>query len=236
MLPLVLIHGASGTKRDWDLVLPSLSRPNLAINLPGREGIPGDLDTLTVSDFAASVVQDMDAAGIDRAVIVGHSLAGLTIVTMAELIPERIERMVFVNCVVPPDGKGNFDLVGPIVKKMVNKYGVADDGRSLHPDAILEYYCGGMSEEQIEFVLGCNVKDAGKPLHQPVSLSGLMKHPIPGTWIIGTRDLVVTPEIQRIGIEALRKCGCPMEIVEIDAGHLANVSHASELAQILNSV
>ena len=72
MLPYVLIHGAGGSKRRWERVLPHLRREALAIDLPGRGDKPGDLDALTVRDFAASVVADMDAAGIDRAIDDGN--------------------------------------------------------------------------------------------------------------------------------------------------------------------
>ena len=99
MLTYVLIHGAGGTREAWDPVTAHLRHPFLAVDLPGRNDKPGDLDTLTVRDFAASVVDDMDARGIGSAVIVGHSLAGLTLVTLAELIPERIAHLVFVNSV-----------------------------------------------------------------------------------------------------------------------------------------
>ena len=103
MLTYVLIHGAGSTRQAWNPVTAHLRHPFLAVDLPGRNDKPGDLDTLTVRDFAASVVDDMDAQGIGSAVIVGHSLAGLTLVTLAGLIPERIAHLVFVNSVVPPD-------------------------------------------------------------------------------------------------------------------------------------
>jgi pimeloyl-ACP methyl ester carboxylesterase len=236
MLPYVLIHGAGGSKRRWERTIAHLKHEALAINLPGREDKPGDLDTLTVRDFAASVVDDMDAAGIDRAVIAGLSLAGLTMVTLPELIPERIERLAFVNCVVPPDGKGNFDVVGHLVREMVDRYGVSEDGRSLHPDAIRAYHCNDMDEEQIQFAIAGMVKDASKPLHQPISLAGLKAHPIPCTWILGIMDQVVTPEVQRQCIETLRDCGCSTDVIEFEAGHMAAISRPRELAALLDNL
>ena len=236
MLPYVLIHGAGGTKRRWERMIPHLEHPVLAVDLPGRGDKPGDVDTLTVRDFAASVVEDMDAAGIDRAVVAGTSLAGLTMVTLAEFIPERLARLAFVNCVVPAHGKGNFDLVGPIVREMIDKYGVAEDGRSLHPDAIRAHHCNDMDEEQIQYAIAGGVKDAGKPLHQPISLTGLMEHPIPCTWILGTLDRVVTPEIQRQCIETLRACGCPTDVIELEMGHMGPISRPKELAAALDGL
>lgn len=236
MLPYVLIHGAGDTKDSWREVIPHLAHPALPVDLPGRNDKPGDLDTLTVADFAASVVEDMDAAGIDRATIVGHSLAGLTMVTMAALIPERLAHFVFVNSVVPADGEGNFDVVGANVREMVDAYGVAEDGRSLHPDALRYYHCNDLDEAQTQEVIYGGVTDARKPLHQPISLSGLVKHPIPCTWILGTMDRAVPPSTQRQSIENLRGCGCEVTVIEIEAGHMVTLSRPRELAELLDSV
>lgn len=236
MLPYVLIHGAGGDKRRWDRLLPHLKHPALAVNLPGRGDKSGDLESLTVRDFAASVVEDMDAEGIDQAVIVGTSLAGLTQVTMAELIPERIKRLVFSNCVVPADGEGNFSMVGTTVAEMVDKYGVGEDGRSLHPDALRAYHGNDLTEEEMQYAIAGMIKDARKPLHEPISLAGLKKNPIPCTWILGTIDRVIVPEVQRQCIANLEACGCPVDVIEFKVGHMAPISRPKELAEILDSL
>ncbi|MDE0063851.1 MAG: alpha/beta hydrolase [Gammaproteobacteria bacterium] len=236
MLPYILIHGAGGTRRRWDRVVPHLRRRALAVDLPGRGDKPGDLDSLTVNDFARSVVDDMDAAGIDRAIVGGASLAGLTMVTLAELIPERIARLVFINCVVPPDGKGNFHVVGERVREMVDRYGVGEDGQSLHPDAIRAYHCNDMDEEQIQFAIDGMVKDARKPLHRPISLAGIKAHPLPCTWVLGTLDQVILPDVQLQCVATLRECGCPVDVVDFEAGHMAAISRPKQLAAVLDSL
>lgn len=236
MLTYVLIHGAGGTREAWDPVIAHLRHPFLAVDLPGRNDKPGDLDTLTVRDFAASVVDDMDARGIASAVIVGHSLAGLTLVTLAELIPERIAHLVFVNSVVPPHGKGNFDVVGAHVRKMVNDFGVAADGRSLHPEALRHHHCNDLDEAQTREVMQGGVSEARKPLHKPISLTGLREHPLPCTWILGAIDLAVPPDTQRHSIANLTGCGCPVNVIEIEAGHMVTRSRPEELARLLDAV
>jgi esterase/lipase len=50
----------------------------LAVDLPGRRNKPGDLWTLTIADWVNSVVADVEGAGLNDVVIIGHSMAGLT--------------------------------------------------------------------------------------------------------------------------------------------------------------
>jgi len=76
MTPLVLVHGGSFAASCWDLVVEQLGGPALAVDLPGRGTHPAPLATVTIETAAASVAADVDAAGFDDIVLVGHSLAG----------------------------------------------------------------------------------------------------------------------------------------------------------------
>ena len=90
-LPVVLVHGGGHGAWCWTPTLGHMQSEVLAVDLPpkevrggpGRHDQPPELLTLTVSDFAASVLDDVDAAGYDRFVLVGHSMAGLTIPEVA---------------------------------------------------------------------------------------------------------------------------------------------------------
>ena len=51
----------------------------LALDLPGRRNKAGDLITACIDGWVDSVVSDIENAALDDLVIVGHSLAGLTV-------------------------------------------------------------------------------------------------------------------------------------------------------------
>ena len=83
-LPVVLVHGGGHGAWCWAPMVEHLTSDALAVDLPPRavRGGPDrfrdlpELRTMTVGDFADSVLADADAAGYDRFVLVGHSLAG----------------------------------------------------------------------------------------------------------------------------------------------------------------
>jgi pimeloyl-ACP methyl ester carboxylesterase len=115
--PIVFVHGGAHGAWCWEPLLPFLDGDAVAIDLPPKsvrggsrrlEPVP-ELRTLTVSDFADSVLRDVDAAGIERFVLVGHSMGGLTISEVAGRVPDRIEHLVYVSCMVPPDGASAID-------------------------------------------------------------------------------------------------------------------------------
>ena len=86
-IPIVLVHGGAHGAWCWEPMLPFVATTVLAIDLPPKSirGVhaqippPGELATTTLDDFAASTIADIDAVGIDRFVLVGHSMGGLTI-------------------------------------------------------------------------------------------------------------------------------------------------------------
>ena len=119
-LPVVLVHGGGHGAWCWEPTVEHLGADVLAVDLPPKAGArrcrvastsPPELLTLTVVDFAASVLADVDAAGYDRFVLVGHSMAGLTIPEVARRAPERVAHLVFVSCSVPAEGESIVDVL-----------------------------------------------------------------------------------------------------------------------------
>src|ERR1700754_2397063 len=96
---LVLVHGGSHAADCWDLTIDEIHRlaPELtvlAVDLPGRRGKLGGLMTATVGEWVDSVVRDIDSAAIRDLVIVGHSMAGLTVPgVVAKLGASRVHEM-----------------------------------------------------------------------------------------------------------------------------------------------
>src|SRR5262245_54829257 len=108
---LVLVHGGGLAADSWDLAVDEIHRQApelavLAVDLPGRRGKLGDLLTLTIADFVDSVVGDIEDAGLGEIVIVGHSMAGLTVPgVVAKLGSSRVREMILATAFVPPEGK-----------------------------------------------------------------------------------------------------------------------------------
>ena len=119
-LPIVLVHGGGHGAWCWEPTVEHLDerrargRPPAArkcAGVPNRFARPAGAADADRGDFAASVLADVDAAGYDRFVLVGHSMAGLTIPEVARLAPERVAHLVFVSCTVPPEGGSIVDIL-----------------------------------------------------------------------------------------------------------------------------
>ena len=106
--PLVLVHGWACDTSFWKgQVGPmSASRRVIALDLPGH-GRSGPSDAGYAQDsLARAVLAVMDHAGVERAVLVGHSMGASVVRRLALAAPERVAALVLVDgaLLFPPDG------------------------------------------------------------------------------------------------------------------------------------
>ncbi len=89
---LVFLHGASFNRTVWNLQTRYFAWHGfgvMAVDLPGH-GRSGGTALDNVPDLADWLIALLDAAGVDKATIVGHSLGALIAVEAAARHPDRI--------------------------------------------------------------------------------------------------------------------------------------------------
>jgi pimeloyl-ACP methyl ester carboxylesterase len=105
--PIVLVHGLSSYMGFWEYQVPVLSQDRrvLALDLPGY-GASGRPDApYTPPWYADVVVRWLDELGVDRFVLVGHSMGGQISMTLTLDHPARVDRLVL----AAPAGIETFD-------------------------------------------------------------------------------------------------------------------------------
>jgi pimeloyl-ACP methyl ester carboxylesterase len=227
----VLIHGSNHSSRCWEPIIDLLDAPVLAIDLPGRGRHPGPLDRLHLADFIDSAVADIEAAGADDAILVGHSMAGLSLPGIVDRVGDRVRHIVFMSCVVPHQGDSLLSTLPPELADLAEL--AEPDPAGMYPGKkiLAQTMCQGMDEAQTAFTLDVAVPEAYWPMRDPVDLSGL-GHPTPRTWVKLLRDRNPSPQQAIVFAE---RAGCT-NTIELDAGHFAMITHPRELADVLNNL
>lgn len=227
---LVFVHGGKHDSRCWGPTLAAVAvlQPEvklLAVDLPGRGGMPGDTNFAACVESAIGQIND---AGINSMVLVGHSLAGVTIPGIAsQLGADRVWRIVAVACCVPAEGKTTVDAVSlptRLVARLLEKVPM--------PRWLARYmFCNGMSPEQAALSLDLLVADAPDTpglTRERVDRSGLPGQ-IPRTWVLTLQDRTVPPRVQ---LRFASNLGAE-EIVPIDTGHNPMIANPDGLAAII---
>jgi pimeloyl-ACP methyl ester carboxylesterase len=229
---VVLVHGSGMTSACWEPLLDYLQTPAIAVDLPGRGRRPADLSRVDVSEFASAVAEDITSSGWDQVVLVGHSLAGLTLPRVPELVPGRIARLVFVSCALPPHGSSVLDALDPSLQEYTRNEVLKGGGISpvLDREMAVALFCNDLSDAETEWMLARMVPEASSVLLEPNDLTSLPKD-LPRTWVRLLRDVAAPTETQNEYINNLGGA----DVVDIDCGHMAMVSNPAALAAIIDS-
>jgi pimeloyl-ACP methyl ester carboxylesterase len=106
-LPIVLVHGASGNLQDLRLALGdrlALNRRVILMDRPGHgwSDRPGGAADASPARQAALIAQALDRIGIERFVLLGHSLGGAIATALTLAYPARIAGLVLLAPVTHP--------------------------------------------------------------------------------------------------------------------------------------
>jgi pimeloyl-ACP methyl ester carboxylesterase len=93
--PLVLLHGLFGASQNWGAIRRALALRFrvLTPDLRNHGASARDPD-MSYAAMAGDIAATMDAAGIARAAVLGHSMGGKAAMTFALAHPARVDRLV----------------------------------------------------------------------------------------------------------------------------------------------
>jgi pimeloyl-ACP methyl ester carboxylesterase len=103
---VVLVHGLGGFAESWRHNIPALSRVAtvFAVDLPGFGQSSKPPARYHLADSARALHGFIQAMGLGRVAIVGHSLGGAVGLTYALTHPARVERLALIGALVPGAG------------------------------------------------------------------------------------------------------------------------------------
>jgi pimeloyl-ACP methyl ester carboxylesterase len=235
-LPIVLVHGGGHGAWCWEPLLPLLGASAVAVDLPpesirggpGRFEQPAGIEDLTLADWADAVLARANAEGFAQFVLVGHSLAGLTICEVARRAPDRVAHLVFVSALVPTDGE---NAVAALPPEMIERV-----AGGLNEATMTDMFCSDLDDAQTQFVLDHVGGEVVQVMLEPVRRAGIPPE-LPKTYIRLAQDHALPLAAQNASIAALTAVpGGRVDVVEIDAGHNVMISRPADLARVLEGI
>ena len=108
--PLLLIHGVGLNADAWTPQVNALSDTHwvIALDMPGHGQSMPLPDGTSIADYAAQAIALLDALGIRKVNVVGHSMGGLVALALALDYPDRVLRVGVLNSVYErsPEARG----------------------------------------------------------------------------------------------------------------------------------
>lgn len=218
-MTLVLIHGAGHTAAVWKPTQRELASRSVAVDLPGRASKPADITTVSVDAAAEAIAGEVASEVKGDVVLVGHSVAGTVLPSIAARLGHRVARLVFVAGITAPAGRSPVELFLPDDLDRVARH--LDELRALHR---------GRTLEDLE-IREASAIDSLNFSSQPMQWAGIPAE-LPRTFVRCLRDPIQPRDLQQRFIAA---SGAD-EVIDIDSGHTPAIDTPKQLAAILDDI
>jgi pimeloyl-ACP methyl ester carboxylesterase len=234
----VLVHGMSHGAWAWETVGARLMRDGhrvLAVDLPGHGRRAHERRRASVAGYAKAVADAMMLDGVHDAVVVGHSMGGIVIPKVAELVPARISHLVFLAAVVLRDGESLLGTHLPLATRQLMR-GLARAGGGVvqYPAAFEAARWMSdlpMGDPRVVDALPRLTPQPLRPWTERLDVKRFWAMDTPRSYIRCLRDQAVTPPMAaryaaRLGVVP----------IDMDCDHNPMMSQPDALAAILEKI
>ena len=237
-MDFVLVHGMSHGAWAWEGLVRRLDKDGhraIALDLPGHGRRAHERARASVDGYARAVADAMIQAGVARGTVVGHSMGGMVIPKVAELVPARVAHLVFVAAVVLRDGESLLGAqIPPPNRPLLEGLARAGGGSVQYPAAVewarwLNDLPPG--DPRVVDALARMTPQPLRPWVERVDMRRFYAMNVPRTYVRCLRDNAVTPA--RAAQYAARLGVAP---IDIDCAHEPMLSALDELVAILEKI
>lgn len=238
-----LVHGAFHGGWCWERVVPLLREAGHRVYAPSLPGLGDQAHLLSpdvgVDTHARDVVGLAEREDLTEVNLVGHSYAAMVITAAADLFPDRLAQLVYLDTFVPRDGEAISDILPAQVEAFRQAARESGAGwRVPPPDMPPEVEgCYGVTEEpDLGWVRSMQTPQSLKTFQQPLRL----KNPdavaaIPRTHIYCSEG---GEEYKRLRAMAMQRTLPPTDepgarIRELPTGHDCMITMPRELTDLL---
>jgi len=221
----VLVHGGSHGAWCWERLIPFLRASHqvgevVAVDLTGHgtrlEVKP--LDEIRLSDYVDDVVREIEDRDLQDVVLVGHSLAGITLPLVATRLARRLRKLIYLSTSNPKVGESINDLM----KHPLSPVSRGADFQTM--------FCNDLDEETASWLVNRLVPEPPGPMAEGVAVA-VSPLEVESVYVLLEKDETLPPDFQR---EQAQNAEI-QKIVSFDAGHSAFASRPQALAELLLS-
>lgn len=234
----VLVHGAWLGKFCWDGVkakLENLGHEVITPELPAHGDDRTPANEASLDGYKQTVI---DAIGDrENVILVGHSLAGIVISAIAESVPEKLQKLVYLCAYLPRDGESLYALAQEDKNSKTGQFWTQEHPEqyspaTIKPEGIAEVFCADAPPEIQQMLIAKHRPEPVPPMATPVNLSAENFGSVPRFYIETLRDNCVSNQLQKLMLSrtAVEKT------FAIDSSHSPFFSMPEQVVKYLNEI
>jgi pimeloyl-ACP methyl ester carboxylesterase len=226
----VFIHGVINDHSVWILQSRYLANHGynvLAVDLPGHCKSAGDAPS-SVEEAADFIAALLDAAGVQRAALVGHSFGSLIALEAAARLKDRVSHLILVGTAYPMrvsdallDAALNDPMKGVRMINVFSRSTLAAPPSALGPGTWIFGTNTALCRRVIASNTQVNVfhrgfKACDSYANGEAAIAGIT---CPVLFLLGAQDQMTTPKAAQTLIAKARETGKKMQVVQLPVGH-----------------
>jgi len=198
----VFVHGAFGDAHAWDSVKPVLEAAGhhvIAVNLPAHGGDSTPVSDISLQSYVRTTEQALSSVS-GKVVLVGHSLSGMVISQVAEDMPQKIERLVYVSAFVPKNGDSAIALLQKDKQSILGSFldfSADKSTATIRPDGRVAAVCADCPEPVKQFLSQNNAVEPMQPFSDKVHLTKAHFGKVQKAYIFTSQDKALGYNIQK---------------------------------------
>jgi pimeloyl-ACP methyl ester carboxylesterase len=230
----VLVHGSWQGAWVWEDLRQRLEKEGqkvTAVDLPahGQDNTPPQQVSMQAySDKVIQTINDLDG----QVILVGHSMAGAVITAVAEKIPAKIDKLVFIAAYVPANGQSIADLVRTDAQSLLGpnlRYSTDRLLADIVADKRTDVFCQDCPPNKKQFILDHYRSEPVIPLTNPITITPAGFGSVDKHYIHARLDQAVGSDLQNRMIAA---AGIT-QVYPFDTGHSPFLSKPEEVTDLL---
>jgi pimeloyl-ACP methyl ester carboxylesterase len=228
----VLIHGAWHGGWAWEGVIRSLTEAGHTAEAPTLPGHSPDDDRSRITfESYVEKISEVLWRQTKPVVLVGHSSAGFLLQSAAPMVRSKIERLIFLNAWILPSNTAQFDLVPPTSARELTATAKSSPDNSVPviDEFVRNILMAGEDKEAQDKVISRLTPQPLALFTTPVNVEAFDALDVPRSVVHCRDDTSLPPGTFLRMAEALGR----FDLVEIDGGHEALVTHPDRVADAL---
>jgi putative intracellular protease/amidase len=232
----VLVHGAWADESAWGFVRNQLAvHANVeVVNLPAHGADNTYGVGIGLNDYVKTVTEVINRQP-GKVILVGHSMAGVIISQVAENIPSKIEKLIYVAAYLPKSGEDVSGITNRFLNnKTIEVFEFNQDYSlvSIKKEALPMVVCEDCPEYMKDVLVKYHRAEPVKALNDKVTLTSKFAA-IPKYYISTTNDNAVPYALQQ---QMIKDNGTVKKVYEMKTSHLPFVVKPETFVEIISTI
>ncbi|MHA4844555.1 alpha/beta fold hydrolase [Flavitalea antarctica] len=235
----VLVHGQGGQASDWSIIakiLISKGHKVIVLNLPGHGNDKTDIQEITIQGYCQRVIDSIIPVN-GKVILVAHSMGGMVITKVTDIIPDRIEKLVYLTALLPKNGQSMADVILQDSTISINPVYNSDTTLLLKHNATInmgELGCNDCPVATKAFVASMTLRPSpAKPIFEKVYFNKNTLDTIPKYFICATEDRMISYSNQ---LRMISENNNVTKTFTLNMGHLMPLIEGAKVATILEEL